>query len=122
MQTFTRATAKLVAAVAILISAMPVASAVAESPAVLEGQVSAQAINGSPTDFQAARGRPNYIAGYTQHARERMALRNISEMQVQDVISSKVNGVWQPDKETWKVCWNNICVAISEDAYIVTVF
>jgi hypothetical protein len=128
MNSFTRAAAKLLTFSAILLSAAPVAAAVADSPAVLGANsasvVAIASTAGTPSDtgFQAVRGRPNYIAGYTQHALDRMAERRISRDQVESVIASHNNGVWQPEHRTWKVCWGGTCVAINDAAEIVTVF
>lgn len=50
------------------------------------------------------------------------AERRISKDQVETVIASNNNGVWQPEHRTWKVCWAGTCVAINDAAEIVTVF
>ncbi|MET9026166.1 DUF4258 domain-containing protein [Nocardia sp. NPDC004168] len=124
MRSIIRAAAAPLAGFAILLSGIPFAAA---ASAVVPGASSAVVLSERPAtvteiDFDAVAGRrPHYIAGYTDHARQRMAERRINEDQVESAIYSHYEGQWQPEHRTWLVTWGGVSVAINEDAYIVTV-
>ncbi|MFC9437640.1 DUF4258 domain-containing protein [Nocardia sp. NPDC057030] len=124
MRSIIRMAAPPLAAFAILLSGMPFAAATSTvapdiSPVSV---VTDRAAAATDIRFDEVAGRrPHYIAGYTDHARQRMAERRINESQVEDAILSHYEGQWQPEHRTWKVTWGGISVAINEDATIVTV-
>lgn len=66
-----------------------------------------------------APARPRSVAGYTVHARQRMAERGISETQVEAVIASPDPGIFQDDNDTWLVTDGSLIVII-KNGYIVT--
>jgi len=47
--------------------------------------------------------RPHYVAGYTAHARERMAQRRISKAQVKALVASPNPGTYQDDNDTLRI-------------------
>ncbi|HEY2765379.1 MAG TPA: DUF4258 domain-containing protein, partial [Pseudonocardiaceae bacterium] len=74
------------------------------------------------TSFEMMAGRPHYIAGYTDHARQRMAQRHIHTGQVEHVIHAH-NTRERPGNSpgTWRVSDGKVWVVINTNAYIVTV-
>ena len=66
---------------------------------------------------------PNYVAGYTDHALERMRKRNVSRQEVEDVVADPKNYSWQKRKRTWRLNdrKGRLYVIINENAYIVTI-
>ena len=66
---------------------------------------------------------PNYVAGYTDHALERMRKKNVSRQEVEDVVADPKNYSWQKRKRTWRLNdrKGRLYVIINENAYIVTI-
>lgn len=64
--------------------------------------------------------RPRYVAGYTNHALQRMAERGITETQVEAVIAGFDPGIYRDDNDTWTVTDGQLIVVINKNAYIVT--
>ena len=75
-----------------------------------------------PAPSVSSASRPQYVAGYTAHALQRMRERGVSKAEITGLITSRVAGTWQTDERTWKVTGNGLTVIISSDAKIVTVW
>lgn len=108
---------------------LAVAGLVLVSPTVAAAQVGTthsatvtSASNEQLTSLNAMAGRPHYIAGYTDHARQRMAQRHIHTGQVEHVIHAP-NTRERPGRSpgTWRVSDGKVWVVINTNAYIVSV-
>ncbi|HXL94601.1 MAG TPA: hypothetical protein VN969_37195 [Streptosporangiaceae bacterium] len=75
-----------------------------------------------PAPSTSSASRPQYIAGYTAHALQRMCERGVSKAEITGLITSRAAGTWQTDARTWKVTGDGLTVIISSDAKIVTVW
>jgi hypothetical protein len=129
-----RAAIASLAALAILGGGSSAMAAVAPAPSATHITVPASANSGirpvavpttlAPgTAFAPVDGRrPRYVAGYTDHALQRMRERNISADQVQTVVGLRAEGQWQPDNRTWKISDGRVTVIENENAYVVTVW
>ena len=66
---------------------------------------------------------PCSVAGYTNHAIQRMTERGITRRQVEDVVSLTCPAaVWQPESQTWFYDGTWIGVAVNNNGWVVTVF
>jgi len=64
--------------------------------------------------------RPHYVAGYTNHALERMGQRGITKAQVEALVASPDPGHYQDDNDTWLITDGHLIVIINKNAWIVT--
>lgn len=64
---------------------------------------------------------PNYVAGITPHAQQRMAARGVSRDQVIDAVASPDRYLWSSENNSWNVVRGNLRVAINDNAWVVTV-
>lgn len=64
---------------------------------------------------------PNYVAGITPHAQERMAERGVSREQVIDAVAAPDRYLWSSENNTWNVTRGNLRIAINNNAWVVTV-
>jgi hypothetical protein len=100
-------------------SAAPSVVATRATPAAQPARTTPAA---QPAPSASSASRPQYVAGYTAHALQRMRERGVSKAEIKELITSSVPGTWQTDARTWRVTGNDLTVIISSDAKIVTVW
>ncbi|SDH68326.1 hypothetical protein SAMN05421505_12066 [Sinosporangium album] len=117
------------AALGLLIPLLIAGTAVAAPPATASDQhIAASAVadkprppRGKPSNDGCGQ-RPTYIAGYTTHARQRLAEHRIGEDQVQALVADR-NARTRPGHTpcTWRLSNGRIWAVINDRAGIVTV-
>ncbi|WP_172812365.1 DUF4258 domain-containing protein [Corynebacterium timonense] len=100
-------------------SARPVSELAAAAPSVQS------ALGGGDvqvTPFHGARP-PNYIAGYTPHALDRMRKRGVSKSMVEDAVSNPKRYGWDKRHNTWQITdqKSRIIVSLNDNAWVVTI-
>jgi hypothetical protein len=112
-----QATQRILAA-AVMVSAIAAGSATAAAtPPMTAGgpQVASLAV-------QAAAGAPCVVTGYTLHAQQQMAARNISSDQVENVVHDTCSrATWRQSNSTWQYTDGRIRVSANTNGYVVTV-
>lgn len=68
--------------------------------------------------------RPRHVAGYSLHAKQRMAEREITDAEVVALVESPQVGLYQDDNDTWILQdpQTYLAVVINKNAFVVTVY
>jgi Domain of unknown function (DUF4258) len=106
--------------VAALVIALPL---LAPHNSTLHGAREARLVAWSTAPAQVP-SRPRHVAGYSTHAKQRMAERGVTDAEVVALVQSPQVGWYQDDNDTWIIQdpQTYLAVIINKNAYIVTVY
>jgi hypothetical protein len=121
VRSLTRATQRILAA-AVMVSAIAAGSATAATTATPPMTAGGAQVTSLALQVQAAGRAPCVVTGYTLHAEQQMAARNISSDQVENVVHDTCSrATWRPSNSTWQYTDGRIRVSANTNGYVVTV-